>query len=290
MGGLGNQLFIYASGLQLATQHHVPLVIHTDWYSTNRDRELGLAAFQFTGELKASTEPFDRQIRSRSMPLPLRKRVAAREGISLVVEGSHAFTPIPTDLEPPIELRGYFQSWRYFTGIQDLLASQLTELVNVAPAVQVLSQQLADMDPWIAVHVRCGDFLDPALGGLIGKMRVDYYERAIALIEQAHGRRPLVVFSDDPDCAKGLLRDLRDDMHFVDLDKSIRPMDWLNLISQATSVVTANSSFSWWGAWLAQQRGAWPIVCPRPWFGDRSLPERDLLPLSWITVGREYRA
>ena len=289
VGGLGNQLFIYAAGAALANSLGATLLIRTDWYSKNNDRRLEISAFEYSGDLAVEEASFDRLIRSRPLPTQIRESLARRKGIDLLIERSHAFAPIPKNLTPPIELRGYFQSWRYFTEIEEELTRQLSTLVNPSPAVGELLDRLESLGRWTAVHVRCGDFLDPTLVGLHGTTRLDYYERAIAQIDHWQGRLPIVVFSDDPKCAKTLLGELGTDTHFLQLDDAIRPMDWLYMLSQATSLVTANSSFSWWGAWLAQQRGAWPIVCPRPWFADPSIPEQDLVPLDWITVGRDYR-
>lgn len=288
MGGLGNQLFIYAAGLSLARRYGVPLRIHTDWYATNRDRELELTAFQYSGQLVSSTIPIDKQLRSRPLPKLIKGQLARRNGTYLHEEAHHAFTPLQ-DLRPPVELRGYFQSWRYFCTVADELSSQMSQLVDPSPAVYRHLDELQKLGQWVAVHVRCGDFLDPALLGLHGKTQREYYERALSLLEDLRSPLPMVVFSDDPARARSLLDGLRPEMCFLPLDPEIRPMDWIYILSHASSVVTANSSYSWWVAWLAEQREAWPIICPRPWFADTSIPEQDLLPLSWIAVGREYR-
>lgn len=289
VGGLGNQLFIYATGLDLACKTGATLRIHTDWYATNHDRQLELQSFRYTGALDALPMPFDRQFRSRTLPPRVRSYVARRSGVNLHIEETHAYTPIPESLSSSLELRGYFQSWRYFADISVELATQMNDLANPSSSVTRQLETLQELGDWIALHVRCGDFLDPALLGLHGKTNRDYYERALTLLEALRSPMPLVVFSDEPDCARRLLSGLRPDMHFLDLDPEIRPMDWIYILSHAQSVVTANSSYSWWVAWLAEQRGAWPIICPRPWFADTSIPEQDLLPLTWLTVGREYR-
>ncbi len=278
-----------AAGLQLALLTDAELTIHSDWYQSNHNRQLELSSFGNTAALDAFTMPFDRQIRSRELPFKLRNHVARRHGINLHTENTHAYRPLPQFLSPRIELRGYFQSWRYFSDVSAELAAQMNDLVNPSRSVDGQLRTLLEFGDWTALHVRCGDFLDPALLGLHGKTNRDYYERALTLLESLRSPMPLVVFSDEPDCARRLLSGLRPDMHFLDLDPGIRPMDWIYILSHAKSVITANSSYSWWVAWLAEQRGAWPIICPRPWFADTSIPEQDLLPLTWLTVGREYR-
>jgi len=290
MGGLGNQLFIYAAGLQLAIDNDASLVIHTNWYETNRSRQFELACFEHSGRTTSSIPFFDHQLGSRNLPARARLWLARMQGISLLQETTHAYVPTPAITSSRVELRGYFQSWRYFDSVSEKLANQLNCLRDPSPRVRELLTWCHGFGEWAALHVRCGDFLNPDLLGLHGKTSEDYYDRALAMLKNLRSDMPIVVFSDEPECARRLLGQLRPNLHFLDIDPSVRPMDWIYILSRATSVITANSSFSWWGAWLAEQRGAWPVIAPRPWFAKKSIPEQDLLPLTWLTIGREYRS
>lgn len=290
MGGLGNQLFIYAAGLQFASDNDASLVIHTDWYNTHTDRRFELKSFDHLGQTTSSTNLYDYSPLSQNLPASVNSWLARLQGISLFVEASHAYQPIPISQLPRVEIRGYFQSWRYFASIAGTLAHQMNRLIEPSPRVNELLAWCQGLGEWSALHVRCGDFLDPALLGLHGKTSVDYYDLALATLTSLRSEMPIVVFSDDPDCARKLMRDVQANLYFLDLDTSLRPMDWLYILSHANSVIAANSSFSWWGAWLAEQRGAWPVIAPRPWFAEKAIPEQDLLPLTWVTVGREYRS
>lgn len=288
MGGLGNQLFIYAAGMALAKRLGTELMIRTDWYMHNHDRELELTEFAYEGTLISKGSLIDKGFRSRKIPLKGQELITRVSGVNLIQESGHFFDSRFADASGSVELRGYFQSWRYFQNVESDLSDQLLAPRSTPPAFLDLQSKLHQLGEWTAIHVRCGDFLDPALRGLHGETKVEYYERALHHLSDLHGDRSVVVFSDDPDCARQNLRQLGVDALFLDLNEELRPVHWLNLMAGARTMICANSSFSWWGAWLAERVRADTIICPRPWFADPNLSERDLLPVSWLTLGRLY--
>lgn len=138
----------------------------------------------------------------------------------------------------------------------------------------------------IAVHVRWGDYLN--LKRVYGTVPASYYKRSIDLIESTSGTtRPIWLFSDDPGGASSFLADS------VRVDRVVRPpetssaLENLLLLGLAASLVCANSSFSWWAAFVASSQGSIPTVFPRPLFGEEGPSEpKNLLQRDWIQIGR----
>jgi hypothetical protein len=176
-------------------------------------------------------------------------------------------------------LAGYWQSWRYFDAIADRIRADLDLGRFAGPAI---ADALADIAtrPTAAVHVRRGDYAgDSSTFHFSGR---DYYDRARqALDGMGEGLRYLV-FSDEPMVAQALLSDWP---HCTFVDGNTPYQDML-LFSRCRHYVIANSSFSWWSAWLgatAESR----VVAPRQWFSrerQSTTNIRDLYPADWIVI------
>jgi hypothetical protein len=136
----------------------------------------------------------------------------------------------------------------------------------------------------VAIHVRWGDYLN--LKHVFGTVSADYFRRALALVTDAVGDRPVWLFSDDPVGAAGYLRGKVSIARVVEPPTSSTALENLLLLSAASGLACANSSFSWWAAYLAD--GARVVVFPRPLFAEGGPPEpKDWLKADWIQIGRE---
>jgi len=113
-----------------------------------------------------------------------------------------------------------------------------------------------------------------------------YYDRALRIAKDLVGDLPIVVFSDDSNGTYSLPVDLQSDVHAISAPEESRPIETLNIMASSRAMITANSSFSWWGAWLGENPER-PVICPRPWFTTRLIDYRDLLLPQWISIGRE---
>jgi hypothetical protein len=139
-------------------------------------------------------------------------------------------------------------------------------------------------DGAVAIHVRWGDYLN--LRHVYGTVPAAYYGRALALLTEATGDRPVWLFSDDPEGAAEYLRGTVDIARVVEPSAASTALENLLLLSSASGLACANSSFSWWAAYLAE--GARVVVFPRPLFAEGGPPEpKNWLKADWIQIGRE---
>ena len=153
-----------------------------------------------------------------------------------------------------VDYRGYFQSARYF----DETAYDIRTLFR--PNVQLTHDRAA-------VHIRLGDYgAHPTFHTNL--QHTSYYRDALALLEDELGPLPIVVFSDDIPWCRNHLRFHGD----VVFSEGLGPHEDLWLMSQCAHHVIANSSFSWWGAWLAN---AGRVIAPAVWFGPDGPPAWD---------------
>ncbi len=283
-GGLGNQMFQAAAALGLAA-------------STGRFPVLDMGAIPLpTGD------PVREHIRDDVLDtfrtLAGVRRLYRRAGLIGRVEragrrlrpsyrepeGLIGFDPDFPSRATEQRFAGYFMSWRYFgsamTGPRALFG------IGSAPSSRWFRQQLAHIqrERPIALHVRLGDYQEHT--SVYGALGPTYYERALREVIALVGQRPVWVFSDDSEAAAIRVDGLGASIRFVDHPASEHPLMSLWLMSQADALIGANSSFSWWAAYLAT-RAHRPNAFPYPHFVSDALPEpQAYYPPAWMRIPR----
>jgi hypothetical protein len=299
-GGLGNQMFQYAAGRSLAVRTGARLVLDATGFTLPRARRV----YALEGYTLAAETRFDgyrhpprlsavqfpaprgsgwidraaRLLRARNIPIG---RATGDNAFSVFNERSFDFDPRFSQCGPQTYLVGYWQSERYFAEVADLVRQELTyqPAPDAANARWLARIRAANA---VCVHVRRGDYLLPAHFRHHGLCSADYYRRAIRLMRERIADAQFFVFSDDwPWCREHLADP---DMVIVDANKPDAGQDELRLIAACRHHVIANSSLSWWGAWLAASAEQ-VVVAPTPWFTQRSATP-DLLPAAWTAIPR----
>ncbi len=286
VGGLGNQLFQYAAGRGAATRLGCPLFLdqsplaHVGESDTVREFALDwlIEPSQLINSGKAPSGRLISVVRSR-LPWLANGRVFQQQGF--------AYDPRINQLATGAILSGYFQSWRYFAEIDQELRQDLLAHIPHSAWQDRTAAQLQSLGPWIALHVRRGDYLlarNSAFHGLLGRA---YYERALEKLQSAGVSGQLVLFSDDPQSAQSMLGALASDAVLIEPSADAHAMESIGLMARASAIITANSSFSWWGGWLADPQSS-TVVCPTPWLNEGAMDEQDLRPPQWLTVDADF--
>lgn len=291
IGGLGNQLFIFAAGYSLAATHRVDLLVDRSWFGNSSGRTFELDSFAARATIAdgAWQKPFHERL-----PRAIGRMPRVAKGLSSIGAKAHSrrqFTESGSmfderflDLNSGISLHGFFQSYRYFETVGHEMREQLFEVMRPSPWYEDKVSQLDHGDAWIALHVRRGDYTDPVHANDFGVLGRSYYKRALDVVYSQVGQLPVRVFSDDVVRAGALLEGICQNYEVVTPPPDSRPIESLLLMARASGIVCANSSYSWWAAWAGDGVDR-PVVCPRPWFLRRDMDYRDLLPPDWITVG-----
>ncbi|MFA6246599.1 MAG: alpha-1,2-fucosyltransferase [Mucilaginibacter sp.] len=176
---------------------------------------------------------------------------------------------------------GYFQNEKYFGHIRALLLHEF-RLPDVNGKSARLMDDIKACNNAVAVHVRRGDYLKPGVSAYHGVLPLAYYKNAVALIERSVAGAHYFIFSDDMDwCVKNMT--FLTKATFTNTDG----IDWadLALMSSCRHQVIANSSYSWWAAWL-NQRTDKMVIAPEKWFADKQSMELagDIVPDQWIRI------
>jgi hypothetical protein len=297
-GGLGNQMFQYAAGKALAERHGVELGFDLGGFQIDRLRVFLLDRLQIPETMRepaGSLNPVGttgyffsalrRQRVDRMMSLIGLPRLCPSP--SRYREPHFHFDPAFETLGPDTELFGYFQSERYFSSIADEIRTCLQPREPFGMEAQATADRIAESELPVSIHVRRGDYVASAETARVhGTLDLDYYRKALDLIERsAGGRITLFVFSDDAAAATDLLRSYSGEMIEVRGDPD-RPWEDMALMTRCRHHVIANSSFSWWGAWLNPSPDK-IVIAPRAWFAPAILRKRnvrDLCPPDWTLI------
>ena len=286
MGGLGNQMFQYAAGKSLATRLGVSLLLDRTFLD-NRSTSAGLTMRNYEldvfkidarvaekGEVKKMRRPIDSKL-SRLIPGVFSNHVFR--------ETEKIFLKEFEDLSAPVYLEGFWQCEKYFLSIADSLINK--DFVPVE-TISGLNSELLDRinsTSSVGLHVRRNDYVtNLSAAQFHGVCSVDYYERAAKLIVEKAGAEHCFVFSDEIEWVKANLH-LPGTTTYVSYNKG-RESYWdMFLMKNCKHHIIANSSFSWWGAWLNPSKEK-IVIAPEKWFVDPASQRNEIIPVSWIKL------
>lgn len=281
-GGLGNQLFQYATGRRLAQKQGTTLKVDPARLLALGDRRYRLDCLRTRARVARPWEV--RPITGATQSHGWRRRVwhlaNLRRG-RVYSEPHFQFDPRVLELDGTVYLAGYWQSERYFADIVSLLRSEL-ELRHPPSAASLRLASAMAVVASVSVHFRRGDYVaNPVVNQVHGDCSLGYYHAAIQALATTEERPHFFVFSDDMAWAKRQFA-THLPVTFVDHNRD-REHEDLWLMRQCRHHIIANSSFSWWGAWLAEHP-AKRVFAPKRWFRDPSINVADLLPAAWHPI------
>lgn len=286
-GGLGNQLFQYACGRSLARKMNADLVIDDGWYKKTHEGVTPRDFMLRDLNVKTAFITMDSFPKKSHGLMALINKIFPRG--QLVHEEKFHFKydqnldKISYLKEKSVYLNGYWQSFRYFEKIRQNLESELRPLI-VAPSYyqNILSQIQKSHSAML--HIRRGDYiLSKSASKIHGFLGLDYYQRAMDYLLGTNQNTQFFIFSDDMDWAKENLPHKSKCVFISPLPLTISPIYELELMKACKVHVIANSSLSWWGAWLKEQID-YPTICPKSWTNSHKLDLNDLLPNTWLRI------
>jgi len=287
LGGLGNQLFVYAAARRIAAARGARLFL--DGYSDfARDRKYGainqLSSFAIRAEFAPKELCFSphigRHVRdlqlTLSRHLPLSRRFIVRE---TDFEALCAGAPTRRILR----LEGYWQSERYFASIAREIAQELTTVAPLSQKSQELMALIANSQS-VGLHIRQrrGAHHDPNVPPPPGapQLPFSYYEEAVARVAARVPSPTFFCFGDNPDWIRERWA-FPYPVHFVDHNQAQeQAYEDLALLAACRHFVVGNSTFSWWGAWLSRAPDKY-IVAPANEGTLKWGSEKDLIPAGW---------
>lgn len=285
-GGLGNQMFQYAFGRALAVAKDTELRLDLGAYSNyplhngfELDRVFAVTAPE------ATQNDFRMVLGWRARPslrhLLRRRRLAWLRNAHYLVEPHFQYWKTAPSAPSDCYLVGYWQSERYFVAVHDLIRREFVFCPPLSERNRALYEEILSAES-IGVHVRRGDYAsDQQTARIHGSCSLDYYQRALDYVAERCAAPRLFVFSDEPNWVKSRLQtDLP--THYVGHNRGADSFNDMRLMSACRHHVIANSSFSWWAAWLNPSSDK-IVVAPRRWFAiERDCS--DLIPARWTRL------
>jgi hypothetical protein len=284
-GGLGNQMFQYALGRKLAIIHNTILKLDTKWFVKGiRQYELvylniqeEIATAEEVISMTRMTNSFSNRItRNLIEPvLPYYKR-------SQVEEKYNSFDSNIFKSPDNIYLKGYWQTEKYFIDIEKQIRREFIFKKKLDSTNQQLENTIKKSNA-VSVHIRRGDYVsNPEYLEKYGPCSITYYEKAYKFIENQVSKALYFIFSDDPEWAKSNISFFKPCI-FVEHNSGENSYKDMQLMSMCRHNIIANSSFSWWGAWL----NTYPnkvVIAPENWFKDSTAENKDIIPISWFKI------
>jgi hypothetical protein len=279
-GGLGNQMFQWAIArmLQETTCNNVYLDI--SYFTKKYARPYQLDIFNInpkfvTGRLnKLKTD----------LIWLLRKKFKNKKllGYTLYSEKQFHFDETINKINSNTYIEGFFQSELYFKSIENTLRQDFNFMTPLDGENKKLIETLNSQET-ISVHIRRGDYVQKKrYQDIYATCSLDYYKRAVEHIAKHYDKPTLLIFSDDIEWVKQNLK-LDYPAIFVSHNNGLQSYEDMRLMSLCNHNIIANSSFSWWGAWLNKNPDK-IVVAPQKWFNDENIIQTDIIPENWIRL------
>ncbi len=281
-GGIGNQMFQYAFGERLrhdtgAQVIYFPRVAH-----------MNFRLHQFTGVENLYLGWWHPEILFRYVLPKVSnnyfgriKKVLPRPMDILSDDGSYAFEQEMLRPSRSSLYSGYWQNYNYVQPIEKHLRKQFIFSNKVIDKYKKFDSYFATTNT-VSLHVRRGDYVRSKD---IDSCNQAYYRRAMSMMADAIDRPTFVVFSDEPAWAKRAFEERSDVIIANDTFQPASDMDDLYVMSRCKHHIIANSTFSWWGAWLNQNPGKL-VIAPTPWWETAHQTAEKILPPEWLKIDK----
>ncbi len=279
-GGLGNQLFQYATGRRLAFITESELLLDITWFTRKKNggttRKYELGALPINARICSGYE----NIICRLTYSGLARRMGIKTPFELVLDNEKGvFSGSVLNMESGILLYGHWQSEKYFEDVADLIRSELQDFSCFDNRDKDVVNKIKNTNS-VAIHVRRGDYVtSPDAAATHGICPLSYYAKAVKFISKKVNNPCYFIFSDDPDWAMNNLKTVGGEV-FIMRNNLDNPIVDLNLMALCKHQIIANSSFSWWGAWL-NTNPMKIVIAPKQWFLNDKIKSSDLIPDAW---------
>lgn len=283
-GGLGNQMFQWALARMLEDQMDIEPYLDMSFFEKRYARPYGLNIFKLKPKFVES-----RVTKIKLAILwKLRKFLAWESFLGLTVysEPHFHFDRKINKIKSNIFIEGFFQSELYFKCVEGKLREDFQFDVPMSDENVEIIKKIRETNS-ISLHIRRGDYVEKKkYQDTYATCSLDYYERGVEYIadriEDRTSVPTLFIFSDDINWVKENLR-LPYECVYVTNNTGDKSYEDMRLMSMCKHNVIANSSFSWWGAWLNSNKEK-IVVAPMKWFNDDKIIQTDVIPHNWARL------
>lgn len=262
IGGLGNQLFQYALGRTVALRHGTELKLDVWHFGEYKLHAYALSALQITAGIAYPPE---------------------MAGMPEVKEPYLHFVPEMLEVPDGTYLKGYWTTEKYFLPIRDHLLAEFQVRTPLQGRDLLVAERMRRTES-VSLHIRRSDYVAGTYSDqILEPCPLDYYDRAVSALTRQVQNPEFFIFSDDPGWVREHLK-LPYPMTMVDHNTAETNYEDLRLMSLCRHNIIANSTFSWWGAWL-NRHAEKVVIGPSKWFTHRARnTDKDIVSDAWIRV------
>ena len=263
IGGLGNQMFQYAMARHLAEINHTALKIDLSEFENYKLHKYSLHHFKIIEDIASEDD------------------ICAMKTIK---EKHFHFDPEFREIGDNVLLKGYWHTERYFSEISTIIRNEIMVKSKLENINLHLSNLIKDSNS-VGLHIRRCDYVPGTYEDqILDPLKLSYYLKAIEKLSEEEKELQFFIFSDDPGWVKDHVK-LEYPVVYVDHNTAETNYEDLRLMSLCKHNIIANSSFSWWGAWLNRNPQK-KVYAPKEWFNSnmRNINPRDIIPEAWVKV------
>lgn len=287
-GGLGNQMFQYAMGKELAYLSKETMKLDLGFLSTVKNQS-NLTVRNYELSIFNIQEDFatDAEVKKYKN---LRTRILNRffpnyRANPYVKEKYFNFDPSISSLRGDHYFDGHWMSEKYFSHVKSEIRSEFTFKRKILDEGKSIHSEILNSNS-VCIHVRRGDYVhNPTIAKLHQTTSLNYFEHGISLVKSRVKDPVFFIFSDDINWCVKHLNGL-ENVHFIERElagKGADNSDYLQLMVACKYFVISNSTFSWWAAWLSTHPDK-IVVAPQNWFNDKKIVTKDIYPANWIRI------
>lgn len=286
VGGLGNQMFQYAFGRAMSLRLGIPQKVVLDQFDIypghngfELDKVFSLSVCKASRQDLVSALGWRASPRIRRLigrfPFSffrgkawINEEVFLQENMCLSDRGVYYF-------------QGYWQSESYFSDISAELRRDFVFTTSLSEGDKQVISEMA-LQPSASLHVRRGDYTKGKFKSLYAQCDLNYYKSAVAYLREREAGVRIFAFSDDPDWVVDVLRPELGEVDVVKHNRGLNSVNDMRLMACANHHIIANSTFSWWAAWLNDSPDK-IVVAPSKWFLSGA-SDAGLIPVDWVRM------
>lgn len=286
IGGLGNQMFQYALGRNLALSKQTELKLDITGFETYKLRTYSLCHFNIKESLatKAEISRLTKYASKKGKIWCLRNYLFADASIFVKEKRSmeFKFDSSVMNISNDAYLDGYWQNEKYFKDIEGIIRKEFVVQDSMGDEDKMVAQSITHTNS-VSVHIRRGDYVTNAKTNAVhGICDINYYLNASKIIIAKTPHPHFFIFSDDHEWVKDNIAFAHPTTYITHNGADKNYQD-LRLMSMCRHNIIANSSFSWWGAWLNANTNK-IIVAPQKWLNDSTRDASDITPKTWNRI------
>jgi hypothetical protein len=291
MGGLGNQMFQYAAGRALSLKLGAELKLDLSWFNSSEvrtPREYMLGIFSFKQDFAAKSEV--RKLKKREIPGPageilekVKRKLIPFHKRHHIMERHCQFDPDIFKISGSVYLEGAWQTEKYFKDAEETIRRDFA-FTSFQDNKNLEIEEKIKSSNSVSLHIRRGDYVNDSYYAKFcgGICETDYHIKAIDIAAGKIENPVFFIFSDDIEWARNNLP-VKHPVNYIDWNSGVESYRDMHLMSMCRHNIIANSSFSWWGAWLNGNPGK-IVIAPSRWFNNPDTEICDIIPGGWIKI------